>query len=314
MKLSIIVPVYNLENYISLTLDSLLSIRLSDSYEILVINDGSKDGSEKIIRSYQQKHSQIMLYTIENQGVSNARNFGISKASGEYVTFVDGDDTVEPGFYEKAVKELDKGELDFVQGNYQVIEPNSVRFQERVEIDEVIMDHAVMLERFLGIPKKIHNSCCGKVFRTELAKSVQFDRHLRVAEDEKYICDVMMKAEKIKLMSDLCYHYYQRESSAMHNMSIEKCRNQVEVLDYCRAFVSDDAVIASIEKKKLGCMISIYLLTLRNHEDTSAIYSEIVALNLHGFYSLLDLKTKIHVCLLLRARTLYDMIQLRRGK
>ena len=105
MKLSIIVPVYNLEDYIAATLDSLLSIHFSSNYEIVVINDGSTDGSESVIRDYQQKQSRIVLYSIKNQGVSNARNVGISKATGEYITFVDGDDTVEPDFFEKAVHE-----------------------------------------------------------------------------------------------------------------------------------------------------------------------------------------------------------------
>lgn len=70
MKLSIIIPVYNLENYIATTLDSLLSIRFSSDYEIVVINDGSKDGSESVIRDYQQKQSQIVLNSIKNQGAT----------------------------------------------------------------------------------------------------------------------------------------------------------------------------------------------------------------------------------------------------
>ena len=117
MKLSIIVPVYNLEKYIAKTLDSLLSIRFSYDYEIIVVNDGSTDASETVIRDYQQKTDKIRLFTIENGGVSNARNVGIHHAQGQYITFMDGDDTVEPDFYEKAVAELDAGGYDFVQGN-----------------------------------------------------------------------------------------------------------------------------------------------------------------------------------------------------
>ena len=310
MKLSIIVPVYNLENYIATTLESLLSIHFSSDYEIVVINDGSRDGSESVIRDYQQKYSQIVLYSIKNQGVSNARNVGISKATGEYITFVDGDDTVEPDFFEKAVQELDNGGYDFVQGNYQIIEPNNVYFKQRVEIDEVIADRAVMLNRFLGMPKQIHNNCWGKVFRTELAKNVQFDRSLKVSEDQKYICDVIIKADKIKLMSDLCYHYYQRNSSAMHSMSTEKCRNRLEVLEYCQTFVSDDAVVANINKNKCKALLSMYITALRNQEDTSMIYSKISELDFSEFSSLLDWRTKFHILLLCRARNLYDMIQL----
>lgn len=70
MKLSIIVPVYNLEKYIATTLESLLSIHFSSDYEIIVVNDGSKDGSESIIRWYQRTHDQIVLYSIKNQGAT----------------------------------------------------------------------------------------------------------------------------------------------------------------------------------------------------------------------------------------------------
>ena len=114
MKLSIIVPVYNLENYVSKTLDSLLSIRFSHDYEIIVVNDGSTDGSEAVIRDYQEKTDKIRLFTTENHGLPGARNYGVGKAIGDYITFFDGDDTVDPDFYEKAVAELDRGGYDFV--------------------------------------------------------------------------------------------------------------------------------------------------------------------------------------------------------
>ena len=314
MKLSIIVPMYNLENYIAATLNSLVSIHFDDQYEIIVVNDGSRDSSAEIVRSYQEKYSHIVLYSIENQGVSHARNVGLDVAKGEYVTFVDGDDTVEPGFFEKAVKELDNGGYDFVQGNYQVIKPNRVCFNQRTETDEVITDHAVMLEKFLGSRKQIHNNCWGKVFRTKIAKYVRFDQHLRISEDQKYVFDIMMKAEKIKLMSDLCYHYYQRGSSAMHSMSIEKYRNMVEVLDYCRAFVSDDDVVAAIDRRKCKALLSMYVIALRNHDDTSSIYAEISALNFPEFSSLLDWRTKLQALLLFRARKLHDLFQVWRRK
>lgn len=89
MKLSIIVPAYNVETYLPATLDSLLSIQFSHDYEIIVVNDGSTDTTGDVVRDYQQKSNNIQLFTVENQGVSNARNLGIRQASGEYIAFVD---------------------------------------------------------------------------------------------------------------------------------------------------------------------------------------------------------------------------------
>ena len=167
MKLSIIIPVYNLENYIVATLESLLSIRFSFDFEIIVINDGSTDGSESVIHDYQQKYSQIALYTIENQGVSNARNVGISKASGEYITFVDGDDTVEPDFFEKTIQELNEGGYDFVQGNYRRIDGDNTSYDQFVSEDVVITEKDIMHEKLFGLEKLIQNHVWGKVFRAK---------------------------------------------------------------------------------------------------------------------------------------------------
>ena len=158
MKLSIIVPVYNLEDYIATTLDSLLSIHFSSDYEIIMINDGSTDDSESIIRGYQRSHNQIVLYSIENQGVSNARNVAISKASGEYITFVDGDDTIEPDFFEKAVQELDTSGYDFVQGNYRIIDGANTSYEQFVSEDMAITEKDIMLDKLFGLEKLIHNA------------------------------------------------------------------------------------------------------------------------------------------------------------
>ena len=147
MKLSVIVPVYNLENYIATTLESLLSIRFSFDYEIIVINDGSVDGSESIIHDYQKKYGQITLYFIEHQGVSIARNLGLSKARGVYIIFVDGDDTVEPDFFEKAIQELDEGGYDFVQGNHRRIDGYNISYDQFVSKDMVITEKDIMHEK-----------------------------------------------------------------------------------------------------------------------------------------------------------------------
>lgn len=308
MKLSIIVPVYNLENYIADTLDSLLAVKFPGSYEILVINDGSTDQSEAIIRSYQKENDNVFLFTIENQGVSNARNFGIQKASGEYLTFVDGDDTVEPDFFARAVSELDSGQYDFVQGNYQIIDAEGKHNQQRVDTDEVITDRFVMLEKFFGPKKIIHNSACGKVYRAELAKSARFDRTLRVAEDQKYVHQVLMKARKIKLLSSLCYHYYQRAGSAIHSLSMDQRRDMLRVLSEFKSAHSDEVLVTYIEQHEFIVLLDMYVTAIRHREDAQTIFSEISQLNVRRFFTYLDKSRRIHAILLFKTRRIYDFI------
>ena len=161
MKLSIIVPVYNLENYISRTLDSLLAIRFSHDYEIIVVNDGSTDRSEAVIAGYQEKTDKIHLYSIENRGLPGARNYGISKAAGEHITYVDGDDTVDPDFFEKAVAELDAGGYDFVQGNYREVYENRVVDRIFADQDTELSGRKEMLRQYLQVASRLSAAVLG---------------------------------------------------------------------------------------------------------------------------------------------------------
>ena len=93
-KVSVIVPVYNVEKYITRCLTSLINQTLDD-LEIILVNDGSQDNSEQIIRQFKKEHSNIIYVTKENGGLSSARNFGLIYATGEYVAFLDSDDYVD---------------------------------------------------------------------------------------------------------------------------------------------------------------------------------------------------------------------------
>ena len=104
--ISIIVPVYNNESYIGKCIESIINQSYSE-IEIIIVNDGSTDDTERIVKEYRQKDERIKLYTIDNAGVSNARNFGISKAVGEYIGFVDSDDYIQKNMYEVLLENMD---------------------------------------------------------------------------------------------------------------------------------------------------------------------------------------------------------------
>ena len=127
VSISVIVPVYNVEEYLSTCLDSLLDQGLSEQeYEIILINDGSKDGSLDICNLYAKAHSNIHVYSQENQGVSMARNLGLSKARGEWVMFVDSDDY------------LCKESLRYLLSNFCKDEYDGIRFWVRIQSDAKI--------------------------------------------------------------------------------------------------------------------------------------------------------------------------------
>ena len=125
--LSIIVPVYNLEVFLPEALASLLKIDFEAPYEIIVVDDGSSDGSLAILRAYEEKSKTVRVITGPNGGVCRARNAGIEAARGKYLAFADGDDTVEPGFFAAAVSEIERNGFDLVQGNTRYLEGEEVR-------------------------------------------------------------------------------------------------------------------------------------------------------------------------------------------
>lgn len=308
MKLSIIVPVYNVENYVSATLDSLLSIRFSWDYEIIVVNDGSTDGTEDVVRGCQQKSDRIRLFSIENQGVSNARNYGLRQAAGDYITFMDGDDTVEPDFYERAVRELDSGGYDFVQGNYLLIDSNGSHQQQYVEADEVITDRAVMLQKFFGPEKAVHNSVWGKVYRAETARRAAFDTTLAVSEDQKYVFDLLCAADRIKLLSAYGCNYLQREASAVHTIHADRFYDRLAVLDHCKKQTPYPDVIADIECQRIGALVGLYYqLCVEKDPRNREIRKELLKSPYQQLWPMLDKRTQRRILLSKFAGSVYGL-------
>ena len=117
-KVSVIIPVYNVEKYISRCLESLANQTLKD-LEILIVNDGSTDNSRSIIEKYLKKHSlRIKYFEKQNGGLSSARNYGLKYATGEYIAFLDSDDYVEKDMYEDMYKIAKKDDADMVECDF----------------------------------------------------------------------------------------------------------------------------------------------------------------------------------------------------
>ena len=104
MFLSVIIPVYNVEPYLHRCIDSVIAQDMSDEIELLLVDDGSKDASGAICDEYASKYSWIHAFHIPNGGVGNARNYGIEHVQGEYFTFIDSDDFIDPGFYKEVLR------------------------------------------------------------------------------------------------------------------------------------------------------------------------------------------------------------------
>ncbi|MBQ9298390.1 MAG: glycosyltransferase [Clostridia bacterium] len=219
-KVSVIVPVYNVEKYIEKCLDSLVNQTLKD-IELIIVNDGSTDSSEQIILKYKDKNSNIMYLTKENGGLSDARNFGIPYATGDYIAFLDSDDYVELSLYEKLYNKAIETNADMVECDFyweysetKMIHDRNARYKDK---SDMYANARVV--------------AWNKLYKREvlLNSGVQFPKGLRY-EDLEFFYKILPKLRKIELIEEPLIHYVQRNNSITYTQN-EKTRDIFTILD-----------------------------------------------------------------------------------
>lgn len=214
-KVSIIVPVYNTEKYLDKCLTSLVKQTLND-IEILVINDGSPDNSERIIKKYEEKYPEIVKYYLKpNGGLSDARNYGIEKATGDYIGFVDSDDYVEKDMFEKLYNKAILGDFDVVAADlYMVYEDNS----NREVISSCIYEDYIDKNKIKELMTYVYPTAWNKIYRKELLKHIRFKKNIWF-EDVEFMLRLFPSINKIGVVKDPLYNYLQRENSITYTFN-----------------------------------------------------------------------------------------------
>ncbi|WP_213277290.1 glycosyltransferase family 2 protein [Chryseobacterium indologenes] len=209
-KVSIIVPVYNVENYLTKCLDSLVNQSLS-SIEILVVNDGSKDNSGKIIEEYAQRYPEkIKAFTKENGGLSDARNFGIDRAAGDYIGFVDSDDYVSETMFEEMLLLGEKHQAKMVICNIQKVDETGKITQKLTQLPN--MSEKIVLENNFSVFSDISYFACNKLFKKELFNQRRFKKGVHF-EDIQLIPQLLLECDTIAQTQSFHYQYLERTDS-----------------------------------------------------------------------------------------------------
>lgn len=213
---SIVIPVYNCAEYIGECIDSVAE-QTYDNIEIIVVNDGSKDESEKIIKNKKKKYRNILYYKQRNKGVSAARNLGINKAKGEYITFVDADDLVGKYLVECLVNQITctHPECIIVSKPTQKInefEECALGYKKPV-VKSISSDQALIK---LLYPYGIDNGPCAKLYPTALLKKNLFNIDLSIAEDLELNYRLIKSSKIIKVLNEKLYFYRPNLKSAMN--------------------------------------------------------------------------------------------------
>lgn len=228
MKLSIIVPVYNVADYLPKCLDSLLAQDLpQNEYEIIVVNDGSTDNSGDIALQYADKYANISLVNQANQGLSGARNTGIKQAKGDYIQFVDSDDYLEANVLGELMEQVKKDELDVLRFNYEnvnengeIINPNKDP-KHFVDYSNEVVDGLTFLNQRLG------PACYAVQF--VIKKNLLIDNNIKFKsgiyfEDTEWTPRMLLKAGRVASTSAVAYYYLVREGSITNAVNKDKQR------------------------------------------------------------------------------------------
>lgn len=209
-KVSIIVPVYNVENYLAKCLDSLVKQTL-ENIEVLVVNDGSKDDSQKIIEQYAQQYPEkIKPFFKENGGLSDARNFGIDRATGDFIGFVDSDDYVTETMFEEMVNLAEKHQSKMVICNIQKVDQHGNVTQKLTQIPN--MPEKIDLENNFSVFSDLSYFACNKLFKKELFDQKRFKKGVHF-EDIQLIPQLLLNCENIAQTQNFHYQYLERTDS-----------------------------------------------------------------------------------------------------
>ena len=217
-KITVIVPVYNVENYLQKCLDSLLS-QTYKNLEIIVVNDGSTDNSGNICQEYAQKDNRIIYIETENSGQSAARNFGLDRMTGSYVTFVDSDDWVEQDYVEVLYRKLMEYQADIAVANYYSYNESEGMYYFHIFGDsyyEKVYDNVSIFENLYESSEMKSFaliSAWGKLYRADLFNDLRFDK-VKLGEDGYLNQKIYLLAKKTIYLNKGLYAYRQREGSS----------------------------------------------------------------------------------------------------
>ena len=255
--ISIIVPIYNAEKYLNKCIDSLVN-QTKKELEFILVNDGSTDSSEDIIKSYKDK--RIKYFKNKNQGIGKTRNFGIDKATGKYLMFLDSDDYLDINacekLYNKAIKEKsDLVVFDFyrVEETLKEVTINNFKSSSLKENPNLLLD--------------INLGPCNKLIKRELIdkSNTRFNEELKY-EDTPFVTEIIKNANKISKLNEYL-HYYVIHSNSETTVRDERVFDIIKIIDIIREQYKNEKYIEDVINKLTVRTLTNYTIQQRVQKD-----------------------------------------------
>lgn len=265
VSFSIVVPVYNKSKYLRQCIESILAQSHND-FEIIAVDDGSSDDSLEILRSYDDPRLQV--YSIPNGGVSNARNVGISHASKEYLTFVDGDDSLASDYLERFSDEIKSNQSDVIIGGLKKIKPNGEEYTVCCSCNVGLFSIADFKKLYISQlfeNEGIFGYVAAKfVKRNMLTDSgVLFNPHLKLAEDLDFWARVYIQSTTISIVDYSGYQYAQETENSSIFLSSQQF-SQIKIwLDIMQVYAKEEGVNRIRVLRKINGILEAHMLELQ---------------------------------------------------
>lgn len=289
VEFSIIVPVYQVKKYLKRLVNSVLAQDYA-AYELILVDDGSSDGSEKICDEFSAKYAQIKTIHKKNGGVSSARNEGIQRAEGNYLIFLDADDYIDKNYLADAAAVVEEKAPDILIYGY-CLETNSGMEQLLPKLNGDYTQESLPKDFAIFAQESSFNSVCNKVFRADIVREKQLEFPIqKIAEDGIFVCRFLQNTKNFYFVERAYYHYCQNEGSAVHKFCASRWEdenNYLKEMQKCLEYLAPEqmGIIMGI-KYRNAVMFDLYNLL----ESDKSIYgcSNILKEHLRQNYSYID--------------------------
>ena len=306
--ISVIVPVYNLENYIERCLKSIQS-QTYRNIEIIVVDDGSIDGSWNVIKRIAKEDNRIIPVHKENGGVSSARILGLSHANGEWIGFVDGDDEIEEDMYEVLINNSFEYNADISHCGYKMIfNDGRINSFYDTKVKKIQNNTTGIIDLLEG--DLIEPGLCNKLFKKSLFKDVELDTNIKINED-LLLNYYLFKNSQLSIFEDLTkYHYIIRDNSASRSKL-----NEYKIYDPIRVKEiilndADDKYKSTTQKVFLRTLIYVYNSLILNEDDFIKDKKKIrkMIFSNKRYCSLLNSKLRIMTYMIMLIPNVYNIV------
>lgn len=254
-QISVLMPLYNVEKYVNMSIDSVLKQTFED-FELIIINDGSTDESAIIAETYSKDDERIKIYHIENKGLANVRNLALSYANGEYITFVDSDDAIDADYLELLMKGLDENDADISFCSFsRYVESEKMYYFDALESGyrQKLFTPQEIYENYYNSVNGFNISLVtawGKLFKKSLFNCIHFPTG-KFFEDSYTIYKLFLLADRIVYINKAMYMYRITDNSIMTSeWTREKIQCSVEQHEERLALLATIGYIVSEDNKK----------------------------------------------------------------